>query len=35
MFPSTTKGQIILKRLFDDFNFLQKTNENTLHSSKN
>ena len=29
------KGQLISKCLFGDFNFFQKTNENTLHSSKN
>ena len=29
------KGQIILKSLFDVFNFFQKTNENRSHSSKN
>ena len=28
-------GQIISKRLFGGFNFFQKTNENTSHSSKN
>ena len=30
-----TKGQLISKCLFVDFNFFQKTNKNTLHSSKN
>ena len=29
------KGQLFWKCLFVDFNFFQKTNENTLHSSKN
>ena len=29
------KGQMISKRLFGVFNFFQKTNENTSHSSKN
>ena len=31
----STKGQLISKCIFVDFNFFQKTNENTLHSSKN
>ena len=30
-----TKGQLISKCLFGGFNFFQKTNENTWHSSKN
>ena len=30
-----TKGQIILKRLFCVFNFFQKMNKNTSHTSKN
>ena len=30
-----TKGQIISKCLFGVFNFFQKANENTSHSSKN
>ena len=30
-----TKGQMILKCLFGVFNFFQKTNKNTSHSSKN
>ena len=30
-----TKGQIISKCLFGVFNFFQKTNENTSHTSKN
>ena len=30
-----TKGQIISKCFFGVFNFFQKTNENTSHSSKN
>ena len=30
-----SKGQIISKCLFGVFNFFQKTNENTSHSSKN
>ena len=29
------KGQLISKCLFVDFNFFQKTNENTSHISKN
>ena len=29
------KGQLISKCLFGDFNFFQKTNENTSHSCKN
>ena len=29
------KGQMISKRLFGVFNFFQKTNKNTSHSSKN
>ena len=29
------KGQLISKYIFDVFNFFQKTNENTSHSSKN
>ena len=29
------KGQLISKCLFVDFNFFQKTNKNTLQSSKN
>ena len=29
------KGQLISKYLFVDFNFFQKTNENTSHISKN
>ena len=32
---SQTKGQIISKCLFGVFNFYQKTNENTSHTSKN
>ena len=32
---SSVKGQIISKCLFVVFNFFQKPNENTLHSSKN
>ena len=31
----TNKGQLISKYLFVDFNFFQKTNENTSCSSKN
>ena len=33
--PSPPKGQIISKCLFGVFNFFQKTNKNTSHSSKN
>ena len=32
---SNSKGQIISKSLFGVFNFIQKTNKNTLHTFKN
>jgi hypothetical protein len=32
--PEISKGQLMSKCLFGDFNFFQKTNENTSHSSK-
>ena len=34
-FSKRAKGQLILKCLFGGFNFFQKTNENTSHTSKN
>ena len=34
-FTAYDKGQIISKSLFGVFNLFQKTNENTLHTSKN